>query len=877
MDINYKLFKEVFDNKYLLKKIFKFVKVINKEKQGSNCLTIQKTKLFDFNGLPISTTLLDFNEFITPINRRGYGEATLSWMLTTKNYELLKDKIKINFQWDEYEISNYSILRELIITLHTIIEDGDQLLEKFYKSNSSKLKTYNYSDKGTYFKSFGVFPFSILTQNPYFVKLIINDYLSSSSSSSTTQNNNNNIDIEKDLKDFFKISLKLGNLEIIKLLFNSFQLKFNDDDYDKLLYYSLLSDNRDNVVTFLLDEIGYKSNDPLFPQSSTRSIFVEFNIYIMKLEFNIFKKLISSNNHLVKSLKINDQPFQEFISLLLNEISPKSLKKSNEISPFNQFLNYFKSLVFVGIINNNNNLSNNISTTIFELIFKKINKLIEYNNNNYNNNNNNINNNKEKEISKDYTNSNNLIKKFISKFSSHEKLLEINFNNFDSEREIKRIFIFDFLKRINGFENDMDWQYRIVCLIIQFYSEYKEYDKIKKEFFNNKNELLLNNYKLTNHSLFRIILNCSKINYDSVLFEMVNQLFPGFDDESLLDLDDEFDYNLPLNCFKEFSIKQKLNFLSTLYNINSGFSTEKERIQVLKSVIQDLDLNVTIEFMNELGTFIKNNNQNYFLNGGIKKQLNSMLLINNSNLFKYFFNNFNNLFTDWGSKQVYSNFIEKGNLELVKFCFDNIGCKGINSYINYSKSLKTAKYLYEELGFKFNNQSLQKFSETNDWDLINYTFNKIIITNNLIQKAPIQLIISNNLERNYKFDKFLESKILNGILKPDQIEFICPNHNDPLSIPRGKSYFNYIYDINSVFSTLSIDDIKRFLKDYQLYPQRTVYDCQYSLVTNNETNQFLKSFSDYKMNCNKINSNGKIYINIDFILEFIRLNIKKIK
>ncbi|KAM9943863.1 hypothetical protein ACTFIT_008442 [Dictyostelium discoideum] len=871
MDINYKLFKEVFDNKYLLKKIYKFVKIINKEKQG-NCLTIQKTKLYDFNGLPISTTLLDFNEFITPINRRGYGEATLSWIFTTKNYELLKDKIKINFQWDEYEISNYLILRELIITLHTIIEDGDQLLEKFYKSNSSRLKTYHYSHKGTYFKSFGILPFSILTQNPYFVKLIFNDYLSSSSS--TTQNNNN-IDIEKDLKDFFKISLKLGNLEIIKLLFNSFQLKFNDDDdYEKLLYYSLLSDNRDNVVTFLLDEIGYKSNDPLFPQSLVRSIFVEFNTYIMKLEFNIFKKLISSNNNLIKSLKINDQPFEEFISLLLNEISPLSLKDSNEISPFNQFLNYFKSLVFVGINNNNNNLSNNISTTIFELIFKKINKLIEYNNN-YNT----INNNKEKEIDKDYKNSNNFIKKLISKYSSHEKLLEINFNNFDFEREIKRIFIFDFLKRINGFENDMDWQHRIVCLIIQFYSEYKEYDKIKKEFFNNKNEIL-NKYKLTNHSLFRIILNCSKINYDSILFGMLNQLFPGFDDGSLLELDEEFDYNIPLNCYKEFSIKQKLNFLGTLYNINSGFSTENERIQVLKSVIQDSDLNVTIEFMNELGIFIKNNNQNYFLNGGIKKQLNSMLLINNPTLFKYFFNNFNNLFTDWGSKQVYSNFIEKDNLELVKFCFDNIGCKGINSYINYSKSLKTAKYLYEELGFKFNNQSLQKFSETNDWDLINYTFNKIIITNNLIlstnhdhQMASIQLIISNNLERNYKFDKFLESKILNGILKPDQIEFTCWNHNDPLSIPRGKSYFNYIYDINSVFSTLSIDNIKRFLKDYQLYPRRTVYDCQYSLVTNHEINQFLKSFSDYKMNCNKTNSNGKIYKNIDFILEFIRLNI----
>ncbi|EAL64688.1 hypothetical protein DDB_G0285701 [Dictyostelium discoideum AX4] len=764
----YKLYKQVFNNKFLSNSIYRNVYKFNQ--QITDCYSHGRS-LFKYC-----------------VN---YQEATLDWIISNKKYSLLFDKIKSNHCFNKTELS----FDHLIIVIKQIMnlendcsannnnnnnnsgendkenkETNLELLKQFFKINSNNLFNIKLNHPNlTYYRDINLIEFAIHTQ---YNKIIFK---------------NNGGDNDDD--DYLDLSLKIGNLEIIKFIHKEMGITCFKDKL-KALHFSLMSENRNKVVEYLLDEIKYQ------PPTLYSGIFDKFFENLIQLEFKLFKRLYQLGspilyhsyaipylinekfNDTLNDSKINFK--NKLLDFIQCSIFVCSLGYFND--KFNKNIDYNSLLLKIEKILNSNNLettsssSSSSSSTIFSK-FKNI--FIDSTNNNNNKNNKNNNNN------------NNEIDYFI-------------------EKEIKRIFIFEFLVPLDFIKRD------VLCMkVIDFAREYGEYNLLTSSLDKFKNQTSI-------VDICTSILKIANFNSDSKLINFLeNNYFNHKELVSFLKINDKVDEDTSLvyyisNINNYYNFDNNNNNNTNINNNNNNkfenlFDTKKIKIQdqiqylsiILKNSINSLIPNrVLLQHIllnNEIGIVFENIEQIMNVISGYnskiwnefseisKKNLKSdnfeivtppldrlfsaVLFVGNKELFKFIFRKYKDYFK-WDSQIIGIKVVRSNDLDFIQFLFDNdIG--NLKFSINFCTNRVSIKYMTETLGLYFSEDLLVSICENqniNNWNS-NYIFNYILNfkINNL---NHYQYVVIPQTMKNYKYCKSIEINICNGSLLSERVKII---------------------------------------------------------------------------------------------------------
>ncbi|EAL64691.1 hypothetical protein DDB_G0285707 [Dictyostelium discoideum AX4] len=818
---NYKLYKSVFGNKYLSNVIFKNVYKLNDQYYGQK------------------------ESFTRCVN---YEQASLEWILKNQKYELLYDKIKSNYKFSENDEGfSFVWIKKLVQLLTSETEKENNnfiLLQKFYKNNLDTLKKVKLFHSSTNFICIGLLEFSIYTQSIDFLKLVYLDYQNDNKTKSTENDN---------IYKFLDLSLKFGNLDIIKFVHREMGIGLNDRIM--ALHFSMLSENRTAVVYYLLDEIKFKL--PTEKKYQNEILFDKFFLNIMKLEFDLFKRLYELGSPL-----FFNKIYLKSLSCYFNNTF--DIIEENK-KTFIQFLNFFQNCIFLSAI-----LSKSKSTIKRNsLLLKKIKHLINYNNNNNNNNendnnnNNNNNNNEniiynleqdeyitikenedekanEKEIEKKdlFKNGNwfsNFLKSkskstttttstfgksdklMVNPSSNYDKFTEINYNNFNFEREIKRIYLFDYLKVENEIFMTKD-SYMLMAL--EFKRKYQE-----SEVFNDASFLNSTGFY---ESLF--VVSVLYADYKLLEFDSFDILQRDSHLEKLKSSFNTFFYRKRRSDFQAFflvskDIEKQIEYIDFLCKLNIC------KIDSLSEFVREIILSKYF-IIPQHADLLANLFKKYFFNS---KKSNALVFVYNRELFKYFYKNYVGLF-DWTSEIIANLFVKNDDIELIEFLHVN-GISDLNLAIDFSQTLKMADFMIK-LGYNFSKKSLETisnidnsdetfslfqlafkslqmtFSKENDYvdaeaDADGEPVNSVQKTQNLI---PIYLV-----SKNYRCLKFLEDKVLLGILHPSKVNILysSPKKINVLTMEKLLPFFNQLYVINNVLDTFNYDIIDSFLNEYK--------------------------------------------------------------
>ncbi|KAN0012243.1 hypothetical protein ACTFIU_007541 [Dictyostelium citrinum] len=809
--MDYKLYKSVFCNKYISDLIFKNVYILNDQYGGKR------------------------KSFTRCVN---YEQASLEWILKNEKYELLYDKIKSNYRFSENDEGFSFVWIKKLVQLFTSDKENNNiiLLQKFYNNNLDTLKRVKLVHCSTNFMDISLLEFSIHTQSIDFLKLVYEDYKTQSIS---TKSENENIGL-------LDLSLKLGNLDIIKFVHR--EMGINLKNKIMALHFSMLSENRSDVVYYLLDEIKYKP--PTEKEYPIETILDKFFLNLMKLEFDLFNRL----HKLGSPLFFNRANLNSLCFYFNNIFELEENKK-----PFNQFLNFFQNCILLSTI-----LSNSRPTTKRNsLLLKKIRHLIKYNNNNNNNNNNNKNDEDEDEKNNIYTleqdeyitmeenendndkenekkdtgkngnwfsnllkskskstttkttttNTSNttttILEKPEKEETNNDKFSDINYDNFNFEREINRIYLFDYLEVEK--ENFMSID-SYMLMVLEFKRKYQE-----RVVFDDASFL---NSGCSYESLFVV----SIVNADYKLLK--------FDSSDILQKDQHlkelkqgissifYKRRLVSEAFSLASkdIEKQIKYIDFLYK--KKLCSEDTISALIDKIVLSKYFNVS-QHSEPLINVIK---KYYFQT----KKSSAAVFVHNRELFIYYNKKYFGLF-DWTSEIIAKWVVKNDDIELIEYLHIN-RISNLNLAIDFCQTLKTAEYLVK-LGYTFSRKSLETISSLDNSDetfsIFQLAFKSLIdtkIISSVDDEEPTNgkqkiedLIPISFVSKNYRCLKFLEENVLLGILHPSKVNilFSSPKRINLLTIEKLLPFFNSLYDINNVLDTFNYDIIDSFLNEYK--------------------------------------------------------------
>ncbi|KAM9944273.1 hypothetical protein ACTFIT_008957 [Dictyostelium discoideum] len=433
-DINYYLYKKVFNNKYLKTIIYQFVKDLN----------IQAIE--------------SFNKYIPNDPRKRYNEITFHWIVKNKKYEILKDMVKCSFQ---STIFFFKSELSLIIDLESFLKyfnnnnNNDDESNNNNNNNFKFLNNFYRIHKNTLLsiQSLDLIELSIISNNLSFLKIVLND----------NNGNNNNYNNHSNRSDLINIALQNGvNIEMLKFLKE--EMGLTKYDVSNALYNIVIASNNinnNNIINnnnfnnnfkFLIENLFYQIDKNDFYQIS------ELSINVFLLDTSLFQLLI---NPIIDSISL------DFILKLL----------SNYLNDYYSTLETFSKQIILNFF------------YIFTIIFK---------------------NSKTTETTL--------------------KILNLNNLNELEDKDIKKLFIFNFLYK-KGIKENLKEKDK-VRIGFQYILKYKEFEFVKKIIRNstaiNKNSNNSNNNNNNNDFLYKygIRLACEN-------FELFKYLYYNFKENFL--------------------------------------------------------------------------------------------------------------------------------------------------------------------------------------------------------------------------------------------------------------------------------------------------------------------------------------------------------
>ncbi|KAM9991869.1 hypothetical protein ACTFIZ_012549 [Dictyostelium cf. discoideum] len=735
----YKLYKLVFNDIYLCKKIYKFVRAINRQ---------------------FTNSMIENKSFT---QRCRYNEATFIWMVKNAHFQLLKDKIEIGKQFkeenDDFTLANISLFLTLTSTStssssSTSLIITKEILNKFYETNKKLIKELVSIE--------GILKFAIDSQNLNFIEIIYQE----------EEFKNKEFKIEKTINPFKFImdsAIKNGNLEIIKFVHNSLSIEFDKEKtINNIIASNCTINNKNNIIKYLLNEINFKpikSERDDYPYDP-KSLFTDF----FNLESSLFKKLFeiglisiptnnnNNNDNNNNNFIINKSSHDSIISKLCTRIRLYSKylinynnnnNSGNDFIPFNNVLNFFQNIIlFLSTIKSK-----------YCQPLKNINKIIQQNQQEQE---------QQQQQQQQQQNEQQVEFKITNLFSNIKSVIsnkvksiveinsdddnENNFNENKIEIQLKRIILIDFLKEIKEliFSQD-EW----TLIILNYSRESGEYNLIKDELNIKKiediNVKLKSPEKMFSSLVIQIAVQHGDPNFIEVIPTFYEQYFQRYLDESYVKHHNDTSTNNYYNP-KLVNINQQLIFIETIYKYN--FQCKEI---ILKNLFDNF-IDLTIDHANKIIEIIKNYNST-------TKPTTANLFTGNEMIFKYYFKNHYQLF-DWDDKNISESIIKSSNLELIEFIHNNeIGSLDLNSSINHCKTRQVAELMYDKFGYKFHSQLID-ISNLNDWNsnyLFYYAINKII-KDNQSDSSKLLIIISNKVGNDYKKLKFLSKLITDGKL-----------------------------------------------------------------------------------------------------------------
>ncbi|KAK5581478.1 hypothetical protein RB653_001511 [Dictyostelium firmibasis] len=757
-DKTYLLYKSVFNNIYLVKKIFKIARGINRQVTNSN----NKNNSFT--------------------QRLRYNEATFCWIVNNNYFELLYDKIQVDVEFGDTEIqeNELKLFIQHLNNNNIYNNKNNIILNKFYQKNKKQIKSLFIKDGKE-----GLLSFSIKTNNLEFVKISNKDFIDSNDNKFMEDFSGDSYCLLLDL------AFKSGNLDIVKYIKNEtkhYETYLSNKSIEQelqLISDVLESSNRDEFLLYLLNELKFNPKSKKLNETNNHKLIL--------LEFNLFQRLYNLGwiDSLAEKIKQNSI-INKFGSMTVNCSQFLSYNHhNNQLISLNTFLNYLQNgLYFLS-------QSKQSDSSQYTQTLKKINNLI---------------------LTHHYSNNNNNNKK------DEEK------NTFIFEREIKRIYLFDFLKKIKDLVLLMNEGW--VSFVINFTCQYGEYHYLIKEI-----------QKLDENpsTISSIIITVSMKYADSHLINQIPILFSK--------KNQNFEYNkaitishlilLPADKFfdpKSISVAKQLDYLETLFKFNI-----KVKETILKHIINNTVQELTITDFNKISRIVKS----YYINLNFKSTqfeiLSGELLVGNEKLFKYCFENHKDLFK-WDNESISKIIIKSNNLQLIEYIHTNsIGSINKQISINHSETIHVAKFMYEKLGYRFSG-SLNNISELNEWEsgyLFYYAMNQLITFNNLLESEPrIDISIGLGVYRNFKQRKYIHNLYTTGLLNNSNLIGFQ-------SAQKLNTLFESINDINFVFSTGNCKYIKELIK--------------------NQPFLLLNLFSSYRNSFSNLQSKNKRNKSISFI------------
>ncbi|KAN0006462.1 hypothetical protein ACTFIU_003173 [Dictyostelium citrinum] len=703
MENQYRLYKLVFRNKYVSNIIFNYVYEIN-------------------------------IKFKFPTLR--YDKISLEWISKTNNYSLLEDKIKSNYCFKKTELT-YNGLMFLFEYLYKLDDNnsnnnnsnsndnnsnnndqdyrnnldnkknyknhlklinkkGIKILKQFFNNNSNNLFQCDLNHSTfTHYRNISLVKFAIHTKCFEFFKMVNEDPKKFSIGSNCLfhETDRNSMTYLND-DDLLDVALKYGNLEIIKYVHKhmGFQIK----DHQKALHHSLMSINRSFVVEYLLDELKYEP-----PKKHTGS-FDNYFSNLLLLDFKLFKRLYQMGSPLLYS----DRSFSYLLDNKLND----TFSTTEKINFKKEYLQFIKSSIYVASLGF---VSTEFNSNHFNLLLSKIEKLENNilttttttsttitsttttttsndNNNNNNNNNNNSNN------DNDHDNDNNNIEQISALSILKNKLKFKKEKKVSQEREIRRIFIFDFLLTIKSLSGST-----MTRMITDFTREYGEYGSLPS------NLAKLSILRVTLNTTCSILLGIANYHCDYNLVEIVNKHYNKTKEISkVLSLRDNHTPQTTSNLFntKIVRIEDQLCYVELL--VENNINHPVHSIVVLHHILIHNDFQILLPYINKILKIvniiydnfkksekdsINNNNSNNSNNSNrysyniesyyknlyrddsefIKDNyLSASIFVQNKDLFIYFFKKHRDFFI-WGLDDINKRARLANDLELLDFIKDS--------------------------------------------------------------------------------------------------------------------------------------------------------------------------------------------------------------
>ncbi|EAL70517.1 hypothetical protein DDB_G0273245 [Dictyostelium discoideum AX4] len=875
----YKLYKLVFKNIYISRLIFNYVYLINEQITNSS----QNSKF---------TEVLNFKQ------------ASFDWIIINKHYQLLLYKIQMNTVFTGFTFENLINCINLIQSNNiNNNENFIKVLKQFYKTNLNQLinntkllheyptpssltmtiketinnlllSKYKTTQSVNIKKGISLIALSIHSENFDFLKIVyqesINDLTTPISGSLKNQLSMSVGDKDGTADNggceggLLEIALLYGNMDIIKFVHLKLDIAIKNPW--KSLIYSLKSENRSNAIQYLLEDLKFNIPKIEYPSTYNR-LNVPYYYFqnLLKLPFNLFKKLYDLNIPLFFD--------SHKYSMLFNHFDDSTIN-NNKIK-FQDYLEFIKVSIFSLTVSSIDQIKKN------SLILKKIQYLINYNNNNENENNNNkFNYNlyilKEIDLIK-YNKSSKIILG-ENNFLEHGKLLltnliskpkfnntiknypiecsfgnftNINFKDFNLEREIKRVFLFDFLYFNNHIQPENKFNQ-----IVNFVRTYKEFHLIEHLSSTTeiiKSSILISHYYADSY----LIENIIKYNTNNSKIFSFN---PTFDKFKLKDIYffDQVNINLINKLLNDnngegriiISIEKKIEFLNQLIQLGANGFIRNYLKFIIKSEFDSKNFKIPEHAELIIGSI------NEYINKNKIQLIKSKVTFTNLNVLKYFYYNYKDYFI-WDSIKIGRNCLKTKDLEIIKFIhFNSIG----NLNCEYCIDTSTATFMINNLGYTFYSFSLNHLIYSLDNYNSNYLFQYVInylISNGIEISIDYSLILNN-----YFHCKLIESKVIDGSLT----KLISPNYYNR-KIVNADGNDDSDADGNGDSGGNGDDDDKYVKSKQELYEVfRIIYDLNMIMTIGNY--QIIKQF--FKEFANATNRE-------DYFLLLSAKNIKKIK
>ncbi|EGC29274.1 hypothetical protein DICPUDRAFT_84687 [Dictyostelium purpureum] len=623
-NLNYILYKKIFNNKFLSNYINNFIYKLNDDYIKQYCSD---------------------NHYPKPLNKYFLKDVPYSSVFQTNNIYLFRDKIKSK--------------TTATATDGTKKENDIVNLCKFLKKNKERItideiKDFYHLNKEYYFKSLDspestviesivnhnlVSLFSIVYQDQYEIffsyKSIFNSLKRKSKKVSLIGEANSKFFVYSN-RILIMNSFLRSSLEMVKFLYEQLEIDIFQLAYDDILLWAIISDNRLDLVPYLIKDLDYFKNQSIYStRSKTESnLFSEdFYNYLFLIDHKSFKKIIKFYPNHTHNYTINKKCYK-----LIQEHTNNNLIFDHQINCILNLLYHYNKIV------SKPTLSESPSDSISNIIKH----LIDYNNK-YQNNNNDENNTAIENIKQLYNlnqnNKNNkkkkekrsLFKSFLSsstssssssnneKNNSLDEFSKLNFDNFNLEREVKRIYIFLFLNKKLRSNSTFDkiWFSKTLVYFASKFQEFRIIEKFLKEINNNNSDQ--NSDAITKVIQYEIYKN---------IFIYGNGALYLFAKSLKLDIHLQVSFCLLNNS----NIKDFINLLLLLNDHDDNLFGSL--FFVVTSYIETKELaDQIIEILQK--HYIKKN-----ITSGNYKLLDSRYLENNSTT-HYFYKNYESLFTNW--------------------------------------------------------------------------------------------------------------------------------------------------------------------------------------------------------------------------------------